>query len=77
MKEEELKIEEVKTFHTLGGVCVCVSEYHNDGEGVVFQERSRLSLHTNRREVTGTHGTLSPDILRKPQVNCSKKTAVV
>ena len=47
MKEEELKIEEVKTFHTLGGVCVCVSEYHNDGEGVVFQERSRLSLHTN------------------------------
>ncbi len=35
-------------------LCICVSEYPEDGEGVVLEEISRLSLDTHRREVSGT-----------------------
>ena len=50
----------------------CVSEQHRDGEGVGFQELSRLSLDTHRREVTGAYGTEKPlSIEKKKQRACS------
>ena len=36
-------------------LCAWVSEGHRDGEGVVLQELSRLSLDTHRREVVGAY----------------------
>ena len=58
-------------------LCARVSEEWGDVEGVVFQDLSRLSLDTHRREVSDVHGTLPTDIRRKPQVNCDKKTMVM
>ena len=58
-------------------LCTCVSEEGEDGEGVVSEALSLLSLDTHRRKVTGAHGTLSSlstDIRRKAQFNYAKKT---
>ena len=56
-------------------LCTCVIEYHRNGVGEDLQDLSRLSLDTQRREVSGVHCTVPTDIHRKPHVNFTKKSS--